>query len=814
MALSQDIIQKDISIQKTFIESLYKDSRTLVTGWFAQVACCAIGYAEFGSPYFGAFAVAMTIVLFFRMFDAKSFATSIPGKPVSAVDEAEMMKWENRYILGSCSTAICVSFETAYSVFLNPTGVSTIASLGLVLGTLPSVVGRNYALKRNLNYILILLSAPVLLGFVLSGFKEYLQTGASTHAILLICSGTMLIPAVFVTYKMSLNVREILFKSIFNFHEAENIRKLLRAALDHMPSGMIMINDDHQITLMNLKAAKMFGIDDATKVIDARVTLSRLVSMAVQSELVSREEGRRLNRQISDMMGSSKSSHVLKIGEAYIQLSVNTLPRRSVGDYHSISGAVLICENVTERVESERKSQYHANYDSLSDMPNRRYINEQVNAAVGGMKNDDMIAIAVLDIDGFKSINDNHGHAMGDAAIRAVAQELKNFNHPNVLAGRLGGDEFILAFHGLKSADRVNELFDSVFASLGKSYPITIEVKDARSKTNRTVSKSIDIRCSGGVIVRSKTEFKLEDALNKADIALRNAKQDRKQSWQLFDFDMESEHMRDERLRQDFRTSLLNGEISVVYQPMFTPDGKKIVACEALARWNHPKYGFISPAKFVPLAEQNGYINDLTRHILRRSCIDCAAWSDPSVSVSVNLSAIDLANRDIANDIATALREAKLEPGRLQVEVTESVFLKDREQAANILEELRVMGVKTAIDDFGTGYSNLAYLRDLPLDKLKIDRTFVNNIDQDKKAVHFFNTLVGFTKALGYGVVVEGVETIEQLEIIKLAEVDLIQGYLFGKPMSVSDIQQKIASLTEKHNPRPSKVVQFTNKQA
>jgi diguanylate cyclase (GGDEF)-like protein len=630
-----------------------------------------------------------------------------------------------------------------------------------------------------------------------------------------ICAGLMFIPAIVVTYKMASNVRAILFKSIFNFHEAENIRRLLRAALDHMSSGMIMINDDFQITLMNIKAAKMFGINDVSKVIDGRVTLSRLVSMAVQSELVSREEGRRLNRQINDMMGSNKPSHVLKIGDNYIQLSVNSLPRRSSGDFHSISGAVLICENVTERVESEKKSQYHANYDSLSDMPNRRHVTENIEHAVNKMKADEIVAVAVLDIDGFKSINDNHGHAMGDAAIRAVAQELKNFKHPNVLTGRLGGDEFILVFHSLKSTDRITEIFDSVFASLGKSYPITIEVKDARSKTNQnqTVSKSIDIRCSGGVIVRSKHDFKLEDALNKADIALRNAKQDRKHSWQLFDFEMESEHMRDERLRQDFRASLENGEINVVYQPMFTPDGKKIVACEALARWNHHKYGFISPAKFVPLAEQNGFINDLTRHILRQSCVDCAAWADESVSVSVNLSAIDLANRDIANDIAMALHEAKLAPNRLQVEVTESVFLTDREQAAHILEELRLMGVKTAIDDFGTGYSNLAYLRDLPLDKLKIDRTFVNNIDQDDKAVHFFNTLVNFTKALGYGVVVEGVETIEQLEVIKAAEVDLIQGYLFGKPMSVSDIQAKIAALTEKHStPRTNKVLKFSGK--
>jgi diguanylate cyclase (GGDEF)-like protein len=807
---------KDTSIQKTFVETLYTQTNTLTMGWFSQAVCCVVGYLELGSNAYLYLVGLMTVILAARHLDARIFNSRIGGRDVNDISLGTLDYWERRYVIGSCSTGLGLATITAFTMMTNPLSITSLLGLGVVMGHLPSVVGKNFPLKHNIDYLVTALCIPIFAGLTINSALSMWRDGLTMHNALLGVTGFMMIFAIAITRKMAGEVRQILLDKLTNLHEAENVRKLLQAALYYMPSGMLMVNDDNQITLMNQKAARMFGIrsEDVDKLIEARVPLSRMVTMAVYAGLLPRSDARLIRSQLHDMLLSDQPSHVVRMGKHHIQMTINNLPRRHKGDLHSITGSVLTCEDVTKRVESEIESTHNANYDLLSGLPNRRFMYESLNSAVAKMSDHELIALAVLDIDKFKSINDNHGHKMGDEAIRAVARELQAFKHENVFCARLGGDEFVIAFHGLQDDRRVDELMDMIFRSLGKSYQITVDVENGRNDGHGLSRKSIDINCSGGVIVRSKETFDLEDALNKADIALRTSKKERGTGWYLFDEKMEAEHHSYERLREDFRTSLTNGEITVAYQPMFTPDGQQIVACEALARWNHKELGFVSPVKFVPLAEQNGYINDLTRHVLKQSCVDCASWPDSTVSVSVNLSAIDLANREIIKDIEGALRAAKLDPRRLQIEVTESVFLKDREEAASILQHLRSLGIKVAIDDFGTGYSSLAYLKDLPLDKLKIDKHFVNEIALQSNAAHFFDTMVTFSKALGFDVVVEGVETREQLDVITRSNIDLIQGYLFGKPMNRTDVHLAIDARTKPENRAKSNVIALKRKVA
>jgi diguanylate cyclase (GGDEF)-like protein len=807
---------KDTSIQKTCVDTLYKQTSMLAMGWLAQVICCIAGYLEFGNnAYLYLFGV-MTLILAGRYGDSRFFIHRMGNKDATEISIDTLNYWERRYVFGSCSTGLGLAIITAFTMATNPVSVTSLMGLGVVMGHLPSVVGKNFPLKHNIDYLVTVLCVPIFAGLTLNSAISMRNEGLTVQNALLGVTGMMMILAILITRKMAGEVRQILLDKLTNLHEAENVRKLLQAALYYMPSGMLMVNDDNQITLMNQKAARMFGVrgEDVEKLIEARVPLFRMVTMAVHSGLLPRRDAHEIRDQLREMMLSDQPSHVVRMGRHFIQMTINNLPKRNKGDLHSITGSVLTCEDVTKRVESENESKHNANYDLLSGLPNRRYMYESLSNAVANMADHELIALAVIDIDKFKSINDNHGHKMGDEAIRAVARELQSFKHDNVFCARLGGDEFVIAFHSLQDDRRIDELYDMIFRSLGKSYQITVDVENGRNDGLGLSRKSIDINCSGGVIVRSKANFNVEDALNKADIALRTSKKERGTGWHLFDEHMEAEHHSYERLREDFRTSLTNGEITVAYQPMFTPDGKQIVACEALARWNHKELGFVSPAKFVPLAEQNGYINDLTRHILRQSCVDCASWPDQTVSVSVNLSAIDLSNREIVRDIEGALRAAKLDGSRLQIEVTESVFLKDREEAASILQHLRRLGIKVAIDDFGTGYSSLAYLKDLPLDKLKIDKHFVNEVAVQDSAAHFFDTMVVFSKALGFDVVVEGVETQDQLDVITRSNVDLIQGYLFGKPMSGADVHQTIDALTKPENRLQSNVIALKRKVA
>lgn len=808
--------ENETTTQKAFVEMLYNQTGMLTVSWLTQVICCVSGYLEFGENTYLYLIIPMTAVLVGRFFDSKLFMRRFGGKEVNEISDDILNYWKHHYVIGSYSSSLCLAMITAFTMSRNPISVTSLMALGVIIGHLPSTVGKNFLLKHNIDYLVTVLCTLIFTGLTLNSALSIWNEGLTVKNGLLGMTGVVTIMTILITRKTAREMQQVLFDKLTTLHEAENVRKLLQAALYYMPSGMLMLNDENQITLMNQKAARMFGVrsEDLDKLVEARVTLSRMITMAVLSGALTRRDARTIRVQLQEMMLSDQPSHVVQLGKHYVQMTINSLPKRSKGDLHTITGSFLTCEDVTKRVESEIESTHNANYDLMSGLPNRRYMYESLTRAVANMTDHELIALAVLDIDKFKSINDNYGHKMGDEAIRAVARELQSFKNENVFCARLGGDEFVIAFHSLQDARRIDELFDTVFRSLGKSYQITVDVENGRNDGLGLSRKSIDINCSGGVIVRSKATFDLEDALNKADIALRTSKKERGTGWRLFDEHMETEHHSYERLREDFRASLSNGEITVAYQPMYTPDGSQIVACEALARWNHKELGFVSPAKFVPIAEQNGYINDLTRHILRQSCRECASWPDKTVSVSVNLSAIDLSNREIIRDIEGALRAAKLDAKRLHIEVTESVFVKDREEAASILQHLRSMGIKVAIDDFGTGYSSLVYLKDLPLDKLKIDKHFVNEVAVQDSAAHFFDTMVDFSKALGFDVVVEGVETKEQLAVIARSKIDLIQGYLFGKPMSGDDVYKAIDAGTKPENRLQTNVIALKRKVA
>lgn len=782
-------VASDQLIKKSFVDTLFLQSETLVTGWISQSICCVFAFADRGRIEYLYLIGVLTVILAVRLWDIRNYNDRMKGRLLSQLTDEMLRYWEIRYMIGSGSTAFGLALISSFTLYTAPISASALAAVGLSIGTMISVVGKNFGSKANID---------LLVGITcLSMFGSLSLNAIHSMNWLLLGLSILLVPLGLITRQMASRVRNILRESLENLANAELLQRLFQAALLYMPNGLIMIDDKKRVTLMNNRAAKMFNIRDAANVQNAETPLSRMIAYAVHNRDISRADARALKDTLAKLTSGTVGDRTVQLGDNHIKLSINRLPKKDIHGDDTVGGAVLICEDVTARVEADRRVRYLANYDALSNLPVRRHMNELINAAVTGMNDDELIAIAIFDVDKFKHINDHLGHAMGDEAIRKVGEQLNSFKYPNFLKGRYGGDEFVVAFHGLKDDSAIADLLDSVFSMLCKTYEITRDVQGKNGVWLKT-SQMLEIRCSGGVVVRSKSDFDLDDALNKADIALLEAKRDPQALWCRFDEKMESEHRKAERLKDDFKAALRNGDIRAVYQPMYTPDGKKLMAAEALARWTHSEFGPISPAVFVPLAERNGFVNDLTKTILKQACADCAAWPDKRVGVSVNLSGIDLANRDIVQVIEQALQASGLEATRLQVEVTESVFLKDREKAASILHHLRGYGVKTAVDDFGTGYSNLAYLKELPLDKLKIDRSFVTRIDEDEQAAHLFDALVNFSKSLRFEVVVEGVETLEQLDVIRRSNVDLIQGFYFGRPMENEDLVRRMAKLAPK----------------
>jgi predicted signal transduction protein with EAL and GGDEF domain len=285
-----------------------------------------------------------------------------------------------------------------------------------------------------------------------------------------------------------------------------------------------------------------------------------------------------------------------------------------------------------------------------------------------------------------------------------------------------------------------------------------------------------------------------------ADLALYEAKSEEGKQWALFVNAMDTKYRGRQKLKADLRLAIENQEIKVVYQPIVSAQSLRIVAYEALARWEHSELGHVPPAEFIPLAEEIGIISQITRFMLEQACRDCMTWGD-RIGVSVNLSAIDLKNSDITRDIANALQKSGLPARQLEVEVTESAIIADRNQTSLVLQRLKNAGINIALDDFGTGYSSLSYLNSLPLTKVKVDRSFVQDITNDRRSLMLLRGVTQLSHELGLAVTVEGVETEEQLALVRVAAgADLVQGYLLGKPVPATEIRTSSAKAVVPHD--------------
>jgi diguanylate cyclase (GGDEF)-like protein len=460
-----------------------------------------------------------------------------------------------------------------------------------------------------------------------------------------------------------------------------------------------------------------------------------------------------------------------------IEISVS----RHLNELGERVGSVMIFDDVSTRVQAQEKVEFLAHHDNMTLLPNRHHFSNLLNAALSSMRPRQTLAFCLFDIDRFKVINDTMGHNVGDKVIINIAKRMSQIDDPRMICARIGGDEFVLVFHSLEDEDNVTDLFDAAFGNICS--PSLID------------GKIMNVRCSGGVSIYTKEDFNLDEAFVRSDIALYDSKKNPEIIWTYFDKKMDEEFKATQETKQDLRKAVAEGAFKAVYQPMYTPDGRRIECCEALARWDHPTLGRISPTVFIEMAEGMRVIGDITRQILLAACRDCMTW--PShISVSVNLSALDLLHDDIVSLIQNALTATGLEPHRLQVEITESALAANRVGMAKRLHSLREIGVKTALDDFGTGYSSLSYLSDLPLDKVKIDRSFVTRIVNEERARTLFNAVVNLSRELGFEIVVEGVEVSDQLDLIKnLQGVDLIQGFIFGPPMQSDQIAESAGKI-------------------
>ena len=446
-------------------------------------------------------------------------------------------------------------------------------------------------------------------------------------------------------------------------------------------------------------------------------------------------------------------------------------------------GWVTTFEDITERRRTEAQIAHMARHDALTGLGNRALFRDEMNRALTRVGRGEKVGVLCLDLDRFKIVNDTLGHPIGDALLEAVADRLRSCVREVDTVARLGGDEFAVIVIDSSQPEGAVALADRIIAAISEPYEID--------------GQQLNIGTSIGVAVAPGDGKDADRLLKAADLALYRAKEDGKGKIRLFRPEMDQRLQSRRTLEMQLRRALAEDEFVLHYQPLLDVNGGDVSAFEALLRWDCREHGMVSPAEFIPLAEEVGLIVPISDWVLRTACAEATIWPD-TIKVAVNLSPIHFYHGDLVKSVAAALRESGLAPGRLELEITEGVLLEDTKATIVTLTALKRLGVRIAMDDFGTGYCSLSYLQKFPFDKIKIDQSFVKDLGDSAEALAIIRAVSGLAGSLGIATTAEGVETDEQLRQIKSEGCTEAQGYLFSKPTSAERIPQLLADLATK----------------
>jgi diguanylate cyclase (GGDEF)-like protein len=545
--------------------------------------------------------------------------------------------------------------------------------------------------------------------------------------------------------------------------------KLLHTILDNMSQGVLMFDADARLVFCNRQYIEMYGL--SPDVAKPGCTLLELLKYRLAA------------RTFADDPDEYIAELKEKIGEGATFASVV-----SAGGGRAISivnkplangGWLATHEDVTERRRAEEQIAHMARHDALTDLPNRILLRERLEHELKRVKRGESLAVLCLDLDHFKSVNDTLGHPIGDELLKLVADRLRGCTREPDTIARLGGDEFAIIMTQMREPADAAILARRVRESIIRPYQVD----------GHQIISGISI----GISIAPIDGVEPDQLLKNADMALYGAKGDGRGVYRFFEAEMDK-RMKDRRdLEMDLRQALNKDEFELHYQPLVNLQSNEITAFEALLRWKHPSKGLISPADFVPIAEETGLIVSIGEWVLRMACKETANWP-AHVKVAVNLSPAQLKSKNIVPMVMSALADCGMPPERLQLEITETMLMQNTFATLSTLHQLRKLGVQIAMDDFGTGYSSLSYLRSFPFDKIKIDRSFIQDLSNGAEPRAIVHAVAGLAKCLNMISTAEGVETQQQMDTLQAVGCTEMQGYLFSRARPASEVMQLFAS--------------------
>ncbi|WP_083991996.1 EAL domain-containing protein [Bradyrhizobium embrapense] len=556
-------------------------------------------------------------------------------------------------------------------------------------------------------------------------------------------------------------------------HET-NLR--LDAALTHMSQGLCLYNSEARLQVANRRFCEIFDI--SPELVVPGMTMEDVLGLSVAA-------GSHGERSVADLLAERERSMAQHEGNYLQHLSdgrIIAIAQRPTSD----GGWLVTCEDVTEQQRAESQIAFMARHDALTRLPNRTLLAERIELAVAQVGRGSGFAVFCLDLDNFKQVNDTLGHPVGDELLCAVADRLNACVREVDTVARLGGDEFAVIQCGVQGGEEAERLARRIVECVGAPYELN--------------GHRVVVGCSVGISMSPGDGTTGEKLLKNADVALYRAKMEGRGTWRFFEPAMDASLQRRRAIELDLREAMAKDEFSLYYQPLYDLHLDRICGFEALLRWHHPKRGLVPPDQFIPIAEEIGLIGPLGEWVLNRACEQAVTWPT-EMKLAVNVSAVQFRDPAFIDVVVNALAASKLSPRRLELEITESVFLANSSETLATLHKLKAQGVRIALDDFGTGYSSLSYLRSFPFDKLKIDKSFVRDATATHGSKSIVRAVISLGRSLGMTTIAEGIETVEQLDHMRAEGCNEAQGFLFSHPVPVTEIAAKILELRNGFKP-------------
>ena len=642
----------------------------------------------------------------------------------------------------------------------------------VTLGYMAAGAGRTYGRPWIFHLQILFACGPMSLALALHGSPSYV--------------GMAVLSALFfiALKQITTGLQKIFVRALVAREREAALAIQFDTALNNMPHGLCMFGADGRLAVVNHRFTEMMRLSDDLMRRDA--TAPDIAAACVSAGSISAVSGEMI---LAEIENSQARDMITTDPDMTRDRSLSWTFQPMAG-----GGAVVLLEDITERRNAEARISHLARYDELTALPNRLNFRDEIERLLAVPHDAEQLsALLFVDLDQFKQVNDTLGHPCGDQLLCAVADRLREMLRPEDFVARFGGDEFVVFQQNIKSNDDAAGLARRIVDHLSERYKIDNHL--------------VEIGASVGIAMTSPPGISADTLLKNADMALYRAKADGRGTFCFFRDEMAQTVEARRILELDLRKALANEEFELFYQPLVNLKSGRISTCEALLRWNHPVRGTVSPIDIIPVAEDMGLIVDLGRWILRKACMECMKWPE-GVSVAVNFSPQQFHQRDVLSEVRYALEVSGLPAHRLEIEITESSLLRNTQLTHDVLSQLSAIGVRISLDDFGTGYSSLSYLHNFPLQKVKIDRSFLEGIDTDRPLT-LLRGVARLSADLGMSVVVEGIETNEQLELISTdGTVTEGQGYLFSRPVPATRARQLLNASHGRRSPdEPTLVV-------